>query len=480
MDLRGKPVHQMVEAVSSKEVSAYQLIEKTLENCALVNEALNIFSVIAGVDALEQARAIDKRLEVGENLPLAGIPVAVKDDIFYGVLPTGLGSAAFKEFIPPYTATAVERLMDAGAIVIGKTNIGDMGLGSSTVSSPNGPTVNPWDAGYAAGSAGAAAVITGLCMLALESDTGGALRQGASHCGVAGLRPGMGRVSRYGLNADSSSFAQVGVTALSGDDILCALEVISGPDGRDASLAAEDKWAAGGRVAPDLQSESLTIGYPAAAFDLPEPEIREVYEKARERYQAGGYRLTEIDLGLLPEALRAYYVICLAETSSNHARFDGIRFGRAAEAGDLEELYAKSRRLTLGPEARRCSIFGTYILGKGHYDRYYRQALKIWNLVRREFNRVLKECDLLMLPVVKAAPVRLDEEANFLENWGADLFTAPVSMAGLPAISLPAGQVGKMPVGLQLVGRPFSEKLLTAVCDRLAPENKLFPHRGPS
>ena len=474
MELRVKSARQMAEAVSNGDVSAYQLIEKTLENCALVNEGLNIFTVIAGIDALEQARAIDKRVEKGEKLPLAGIPVAVKDDIFYGVLPTSLGSKAFKEFVPPYTATAVERLMDAGAIVIGKTNLDDMSLGSTTASSPSGPTVNPWDAGHVAGSAGAAAVITGLCMLALESDTGGALRLGASHCGVMGLRPTQGRVSRYGLNAFSSSFSQLGVTALHAENIASALQVISGPDGRDASLAAESAWVAKGRE--ELQAEGLKIGYPSPVFDLLEPDIREIYESARERYLSSGYQLVDIDMEILPEALRAYYVICLAETSSNLARFDGIRFGQAAEADNLEELYTKSRRETFGREARRRSIFGAYILGQGHYDRYYRQALKAWSLVRREFGRALEECDLLMLPAVKTAPAGLNEEVNFLENWAGDIFTAPVSMAGLPAISLPAGQMGILPVGLQLVGRPFSEELLLAVGSRLAPESKLFPH----
>lgn len=475
MDLREQSIRSLAEAVSKGNVSAYQLIEKTLENCALVNEGLNIFTVIAGIDALEQARAVDKRVDKGEKLPLAGIPVAVKDDIFYGVLPTGMGSAAFREFIPPYTATAVERLMDAGAIVVGKTNLDDMGLGSTTATSPTGPTVNPWDTGYAAGSAGAAAVITGLCMLALESDSGGAVRQGASHCGVAGLRPGMGRVSRYGLNAFCSSFAQVGITALSGENIIDVLKVITGFDGRDASIAEESGEAAASKK--NLQPEGLKIGYPAGAFEYLEPEIRAVYEGTRDNYLSRGYQFKDINLAMLPEALRAYYVICLAEASSNHSRFDGIRFGEPAVADDLEELYTGTRRTIFGREARRRSIFGTFILGQGNYDLYYRQALKIWSLVRREFNTVFEECDLLMLPAVKSLPDQLNHEVNFLENWASDLFTAPVSMSGLPSLSLPAGQVGNLPVGLQLVGRPFSEELLLAVCDRVAPENKMFPHR---
>lgn len=474
MELRKISIRQAAEAVSCGDISAHQLIEETLNNCSVLNEGLNIFTHIAGIDALEQAKAVDRKIEKGERLPLAGLPVAVKDDICYGVLPTSFGSPAFKEFFSPYTATAVERLMDAGAIVIGKTNLDDMSLGSSTATSPIGPTANPWDTERTAGTAGAAAVATGLCMLALESDSGGALRQGASHCGVIGLRPTTGRISRYGLNAFSSSFGQIGITAISGENIITAMEIISGFDSRDASTATCKEKPVG----QDIVSESreLIIGYPAAAFDHLVPDLREVFEQARELYTELGFQFVDLELALLPEALQAYYLIALAESSSNHSRFDGIRFGAAEEAGDLEELYCESRGTILGREARRRSIFGTLFLSKGNYDLYYRQALKIWNLVRREFTDALTKCDLLMLPAVKKLPRLYSEEAEFLDHWSDDLFCAPVSLSGLPALSLPAGQLGGLPVGMQLVGRPFSEEILAAACDRMVREIKLFPH----
>lgn len=467
-------LRQAAEAVNSGETSAQDLIETTLKNCVVLNEGLNIFTSIAGIDATEQAKAIDRKIEQGEKLPLAGLPVTVKDDICYGVLPTGFGSTAFKEFFSPYTATAVERLMDAGAVVIGKTNLDDMSLGSATVTSPNGPTVNPRDALRTAGSAGAAAVATGLCMLALESDSGGSLRQGASHCGVIGLRPTAGRVSRYGLNAFSSSFGQLGVTAISGENLISALNVIAGFDQRDASTAACRDIP----VSPDSSqvTEGLKIGYPVSAFSYLEPALRESFEQARDLYVAQGFEIVDMELPLLPEALQAYYVIALAEASSNHSRFDGIRFGTAEEACDLEELYGKSRGAILGREARRRSVFGTLMLSKGNYDLYYRQALKIWNLVRGEFRGALAKCDLLMLPAVKALPRLLANDMDYLESWSEDLFSAPVSLSGLPALVLPAAEVDNLPVGLQLIGQPCSEALLAAVADRVVPEVKLFPH----
>ncbi len=474
MELRKISVRQAVKAVSSGEISAHQLIEKTLNNCSVLNEGLNIFTSIAGIDALEQAKAVDRKIENGEDLPLAGVPLAVKDDICYGILPTSFGSTAFKEFFSPYTATAVERLMDAGAVVVGKTNLDNMSLGSTTASSPAGPAVNPWNTEHTAGSAGAAAVATGVCMLALDSDSGGALRQGASHCGVIGLRPTRGRISRYGLNAFSSSFGQVGVTAISGENIVSALEIITGFDGRDASTAACKERPIGQDGVAG--TKDLKIGYPAAAFDYLKPDLREVFEQAREVYAEQGFKFIDLGLALLPEALQAYYVIALAEASSNHLRYDGIRFGTAAEADNLEELYCKSRSNILGREARRRSIFGTLLLSKDNYDLYYRQALRVWNLVRREFTDVFAKCDLLMLPAVKTLPRLVAGNAEFIDTWSDDLFCAPVSLSGLPALSIPAGQVGSLPVGLQLVGRPFSEELLAAVGDLVIRESKLFPH----
>ncbi len=467
MELRKTTVHRVTEAVLEGEITAHQLIDKTLKNSNILNEGLKLFNAVAGVDAIEQAKAIDQKIKQGGEPPLAGIPVAVKDDLCYGVLPTSLGSTAFSEFISPVTAGAVERLMDAGAVVIGKTNLDDMGQGSTTLSSPRGATANPWQAERTAGSAGAAAVATGICMLAVESDSGGAQRQGASHCGVAGLRPTTGRVSRHGLNAHCSSFARVGITAFSCENISGVLDIISGFDERDAATAVCRDGIPEHIKTPG--SEDITIGYPVTAFDFLEPELREVFEQARDDFVGLGYKIKEIDLSLLREGLQAYYVIALAEASSNHARFDGIRFGKTGEADNLEQMYLQSRFEILGQEARRRSIFGTFLLSKGNYGRYYRQALKIWQMVRREFERALQDCDILMLPTAKNLPRPLQGESSFLDEWSDDLFCAPVSLSGLPALTIPAGQIEQLPVGMQLVGPPFSEKTLLAVGSTSAP-----------
>jgi len=469
LELRKTTVHQTVEAVLEGEITAHQLIEKTIKNCSVLNEGLNIFTSIAGVDALEQAKAVDRKIKNGEKPPLAGIPVAVKDDLCYGVLPTGLGSAAFNEFMSPVTAAVVERLMDAGAVVIGKTNLDDMGQGSTTLSSPTGSTVNPWQAGRTAGSAGAAAVATGICMLAVESDSGGALRQGASHCGVVGLRPTTGRISRYGLNAHCSSFARVGVTAFSSENISGILDLVSGFDQRDAATAVCREGIS--EIIKTPGSEDMTIGYPVTAFDHLEPDLREIFEQVRDQLSSRGYRIKEIDLGLLREGLQAYYVLALTEASSNHARFDGIRFGKGRETDSLEEMYRQSRSEILGKEARRRSIFGTFLLSKGNYDRYYRQALKIWKLVRQHFEAAFNECDLLMLPVAKNLPRPLKGESSYLDQWSDDLFCAPVSLSGMPSLCAPAGQIDQLPIGMQLVGPPFSEKTLLAVGSTSGPRD---------
>ena len=474
MDLRNLSVCQVVEDIYNGKYTAHNLIEKTLENGSLLNESLNIFIHQAGVDALEQAKAIDLRIKKGERLPLAGIPVAVKDDICYGVLPTTFGSNGFSEFYSPYTATAVERLMECGAIVVGKTNLDNMSLGSSTVSSPKGATINPWDNRRAAGSAGAAAVITGAAMVALGSDSGGALRQGASCCGVSGLRPTSGLVSRHGLNSHSSSFGQIGVTALTGENIDAVLQVIAGYDHYDAStLINRDKPDS--EVEPSA-IEGLKIGFPQALMEKLEPEFKSAYRETIDSFNELGFEIKDVNLKMLPEALRAYYVIAQAEASSNHARFDGIRFGAAEEADNLEELYLKSRGAILGREGRQRSIFGTYLLSKGNFESYYRQALKVWNLLRREFALALTNCDLLMLPVVKNLPPLLNEKKDLIETWEEDIFCAPVSMTGLPALNFPAGMIGELPAGLQLVGPPFSEKKLTAVSDLVVRDKQLFPH----
>lgn len=459
---------RVAEAVNSGELKACQLIEETMARCKDLNGRLNLFISTAGAQALEQARAVDEKIKSGMKLPLAGVPVAVKDDFSYSALPTTYGSPAFKMFRSPYDAAAVEKMVAAGAVIIGKTNLDAMSMGSTTLTSPAGPALNPCAADRVAGSAGAAAVAAGICMIALDSDSGGALRQGASHCGVFGLRPTVGRVSRYGLNIFSSSFGQVGIAASSNDDIQLVLAVISGFDHRDASTAiCEEKSPVEGNA---LEPVSIKIGWPDALFEKLEAGHREVLEQAGEKFQARGFQFTNLKLDLLNGVLQAYYVIAMAEASSNLSRFDGIRFGEAADAENLEELYHKSRRLILGPEARRRSIFGTFLLSEGSYDLYYRQALKVWQLVRQEFAAALRQCDMLLLPAVRKLPHPAAKPVDFCDLYEDDIFCAPVSMAGLPSLCLPAGKVDQLPIGMQLVGPSFKEEWLIETASRIFTE----------
>jgi len=464
---------QTAKAVNRGEISAYRLIETTLARCNALNSRMNIFINIAGPEALEQAEAVDVKVKSGQKLPLAGVPVALKDDLCYSLLPTGFGSPAFKKFKPTFSAAAVDKLVDAGAIVIGKTNLDDMSMGSTTISSPAGPTLNPWAVDRVAGSAGAAAVAAGLCPVALESDSGGALRQGASHCGVIGLRPSTGRVSRYGLNTYCSSFGQVGITASSSNDILAVLEVISGFDARDAATALCNERSVE-RISL-LKPEATIIGYPDALIKTLDSGQRNVFEQARKDITAKGFKSVDLTLDCIAGALRAYYVIAVAESSSNLSRYDGIRFGEAAYAVNLDQLYYKSRRLTMGPEARRRSIFGTFLLSKGNFELYYRQALKAWRLVQQEFKTLFDQCDLLMLPTVKALPHPAAKQVDFCCLYEEDIFCAPVSLAGLPSICLPAGKIDRLPLGLQLVGRPFREEMLIETASLIIPEIELPP-----
>jgi len=475
VDLKKMNACRTAEAVSRGELSARRLIEETLEHCAALNDKLNTFINIAGSEALEQAAAVDEKVKSGKKLPLAGVPLAVKDDFSCSTLPTSFGSPSFKKYYSPHNASAVEKLLDAGAVVIGKTNLDDMSMGSTTATSHEGPARNPWSLDLLAGSAGSAALAAGQCLLALESDSGGALRHGASHCGVFGLRPTTGRVSRFGLNFFSSSFGQVGIAAVSGEDLRTALSLITGFDERDASTAVYRDYSSS-PVAPQNEG-SPTLGYPASVIDMLDAGRQEIFEQIRGKFAGEGFEVEELELFLLSEALRAYYIIAYAESSSNLSRFDGIRFGEAAHADNLDELYFKTRGGTFGREARRRSVFGTYLLSKGSFETYYRQALKVWSLVRQEFAAVFEQCDYLLLPAVHERPGRADEDGDFLNLYEKDIFSAPVSMTGLPALCLPAGQVENIPIGFQLIGRSFSEERLIEAGTKIVPEIQ-YPSGG--
>ncbi len=460
MNLSNNTALSTAARVTAGAITARESVSAALQSCRALNEKINTFTFIAGEKALERAGEIDRRVAAGDKLPLAGVALAVKDDFMYSEMPASLGSAALDNFSPPFSAAAVERLVDAGAVVIGKTNLGAMGTGSTRQSSPGGAVLHPLNHELTVASAGAAALAAGQCLLSLDSESGGALRQGASQCGVFGLRPTLGRISRYGLHMACSSFGQIGLSGLAIGDIKAALDLISGFDARDATTAAYNDFAPhkGTVVNPD----DMTIGLLSSNSVRLRPEEREAMEQAVEKFKEKGHRIVELEFDLFEAALRAYYVIAYAEASSNLSRFDGIRYGRAADASNLEELYSASRRLTLGEEARRRSIIGTYFLIGDNFELYYRRALKVWSMAREQFNLLFNRCSLLLMPVgahLKEADSS-GHDLPFIDLCEEDTFCVPASLSGLPSLSLPMGSFNGLPVGVQLVGPAFSEDLL--------------------
>jgi len=454
------------EAVRKREITARELVESFLGRCTALNGRINSFIHIFEQEAMDQAEVVDERIKGGEALPLAGVPVALKDDLCYSAGPTSWGAAALKDFHPPYTAAAVEKLIAAGAVIVGKANLDPFSLGFSTAASLAGPTVNPRNPDLPAGDGAAAAVAAGQCLLALSSDSGGALRIGADRCGIFGLRPTTGLVSRHGLCTAAPSFARVGIAAREAADIELALQAIAGYDPRDAATAAvkEGIPAAQKRSA----TKELKIGFPEAVFDLLPEVDRASLEKSRAKLEASGAAVMAVELPLFQEALHAYCVIAAAEASSNLGRFDGIRFGIPEAEANMEDWYHKTRGRIFDLEAKRRSIFGTHLLSGENFDAYYRQAQKVWKLVRRSFAAALEHCDLLVLPVAVSPGNGCEAGGDFLASYQEKLFCAPVSLSGLPALCVPAGDGAATAAGLQLVGKPFGEAALIALADRAA------------
>ncbi len=467
------PVHltaaETAAAVRSGRITARELTGIYLARCNDANEALNTLTRIFADSALDQAGAVDEKIKRGLDLPLAGVPVVVKDNFYYRDGPVTCGSAALHDFRPPGDAAAVHKLIASGAIILGKTNLDQYDLGSSTVRSAAGVSSNPWDRSRVAGDGAAAAVAAGQALLALGSDTGGALRVGASHCGQYGLLPTPGLVSRYGLCSAAPSFARAGIVARNPADALLGLQAIAGPDPRDpATTAAGVGFPAPGERKNFLPGE-LKAGFPTEVFAMLDEPVRAVLEQARAACTALGIEPVEITLPLFREALQAYYVIAMVEASSNLSRFDGIRFGTVSEEQDLEQRYRETRAASLGEEGIRHSVFGTVLLSQEYYARYYLQARKVWALVKHEFLTALKSCDLIMLPAVPDPASRIETAAaeGFLETYHENMFCAPVSLSGLPALSIPAGTAGALPVGMQMVGHPFQETFLAGLAGQI-------------
>jgi aspartyl-tRNA(Asn)/glutamyl-tRNA(Gln) amidotransferase subunit A len=469
--------------VASGEVSCEKVVGEHLDRAAAVEPRLDALVSTLGDRALERARLLDRRLADGEEaLPLAGVPLVVKDVLHLEGLPTTCGSRILEGYRPPFTATAVARLEDAGAIVIAKANMDEFAMGSSTENSGFKPTKNPWDPSRVpGGSSGgsAAAVAAGVAPVALGSDTGGSIRQPAALCGIVGLKPTYGRVSRYGLVAFASSLDQVGPLARSVEDVAVVSSVLCGHDPRDSTSAPNP--------VPDFRRalgeavDGLRIGVPSSSLaEGVEAETLARFREALSALQEAGVRLVDVELPHLPHAIATYYLVATAEASSNLARYDGVRYGvRAGEVGDLAGMYGRSRDLGFGPEVKRRIILGTFALSSGYYDAYYLRAQKVRTLIRRDFEEAFESCDVVATPTTPAPAFRLGEKTDDpLQMYLEDIFTVPANLAGIPGLSLPCGLAGGLPVGLQLLGRPFDEATLLrcgAAYQRLTRHHELRP-----
>ncbi|MBX3171920.1 MAG: Asp-tRNA(Asn)/Glu-tRNA(Gln) amidotransferase subunit GatA [Candidatus Eremiobacteraeota bacterium] len=396
---------------------------------------------------------------VGDG-PLSGQTVALKDNLCVKGWPTTAGSRILENFVPPYTATVVERLRAAGARLLGKTNLDEFAMGSSTENSAYGVTRNPWDlervpGGSSGGSA--AAVAAGLCDLALGTDTGGSIRQPAAFCGITGLKPTYGRVSRYGLIAYGSSLDQIGPMAYSAEDCARLLQVIAGPDPLDSTCFQEASPDFSAQMKSDCKG--LRLGWdPALIKDLA-PEMRAAFEAGLQVYRELGLQLVEVSLPHIEYSLPAYYLIATAEASSNLARYDGVRYGhRAQGAKDVASMMSKTRSEGFGAEVKRRIMLGTYALSSGYYDAYYAQAQKMRTLLRQDFQKVFTAADAFALPTTPAPAFKIGEKSQDpLAMYLSDVYTVVANLTGLPALSHPGGFLGELPVGLQLMAPAWQE-----------------------
>ncbi len=486
MSLFRLTAHELHDLLVKKEISAQELSESIFSRIGSVEDRIAAYITLTKERAFECARAVDRQIQNGgETSPLSGIPIALKDNICTGGVRTTAASKMLADFIPPYSATVVKKLDATGAVVTGKTNMDEFAMGSSTENSAFFPTKNPWNLERApGGSSGgsAAAVASGEAVCALGSDTGGSIRQPASFCGVVGMKPTYGAVSRYGVIAYASSFDQVGPITKDVTDCALMLNAICGHDPLDSMSLKSD--------VPDYTSHlvngvrGLKIGVPEEYMSTEmDSGVRAAVEKAMAMFGSLG---ATVDYATLPHssyALPVYYIVAPAEASSNMARFDGVRYGAGAgDAEDVIDLFIKTRSRGFGPEVKRRIMLGTYALSAGYYDAYYLKAQKVRTLIKEDFDRAFLKFDLLLSPTTPCTAFRFGEKTDDpYQMYLTDVYTAPANLAGIPAITIPCGFAEGMPVGLQLMGRHQGEATLLRAAytfEQNTDYHKCFPEIG--
>jgi aspartyl-tRNA(Asn)/glutamyl-tRNA(Gln) amidotransferase subunit A len=463
MEIINQSIEDLHTLLVTKTISCTELTQAFLKSMACSESKVKAFLTVTEAAALTAAAEIDKKIANQEAIGvLAGIPIALKDNMCTAGIATTCGSRILENFIPPYDATVTAKLKSAGTILLGKLNMDEFAMGSSTENSGFFPTANPWDpARVPGGSSGgsAAAVAAREVPFALGSDTGGSIRQPAAFCGVVGLKPTYGAVSRYGLVAFASSLDQIGPLTKTVRDNALVLNAIAGHDPQDSTSVPF--------VKPDYTQflennvKGLKIGVPKEFFGLGlQPEVEKVIRRGIETLAALGAEIGECSLPHMEYAMPTYYIIAPAECSSNLARYDGVRYGYRAEGEDMIEMFKNSRAEGFGQEVKRRIMLGTYALSSGYYDAYYLKAQKVRTLIKADFDKVLSKFDVLVSPTAPTPAYKLGEISDPLTAYMGDVYTIPVNLAGLPALSIPAGFVGGLPVGMQLIGRHFEEGIL--------------------
>ncbi len=466
MDLTGFSAIALAKKIQAKEISVEEAVRDTLAQIEKKEPDIHSFITVDAKGALAQAREVQKKIDAGSLTGvLAGVPIAVKDNLCTKGLLTTCGSKMLSDFVPAYTAEAVQRLKHAGMVIVGKTNMDEFAMGSTTETSYYGPTKNPWNLAHVpGGSSGGscAAVAAGQCVCALGSDTGGSIRQPSAFCGVTGIKPTYGTVSRYGLVAYGSSLDQVAPVAKDVSDCAALLEVLAAHDPKDATSVKRDDTDFTSALVRDVKG--MKIGIPRDYFaDGLDAQVKESVLHAADVLRDLGAEVSEFDLSLVKYAVPAYYVIACAEASSNLERFDGVKYGwRAKQYEGLHDMYKKTRSEAFGAEVKRRIMLGSFVLSSGYYDAYYLKALRTKALIKQAFDKAFASFDLILCPAAPYTAPKIGESLKDpIQMYLGDIYTVAVNLAGLPGISLPVGvDAAGLPIGMQLIGDCFQEKKL--------------------
>ena len=462
-------IRELHQQLVNKDRSAVEIAQEALKRIDAVDSTIKSFLHVTADAALAQAKQVDAQIAAGDDIGvLAGIPIGIKDNMCTKGIPTTCASRILENFVPPYESTVTGKLLDAGAVMVGKTNLDEFAMGGSTENSAFHLTMNPWDVervpgGSSGGSA--AAVAAQECVVSLGSDTGGSIRQPASFCGVVGMKPTYGLVSRYGLVAFASSLDQIGPFARRVEDAAVLLQAIVGHDPKDSTSLKVETPDYTKALTPELK-KGIKVGVIKETFgEGLEPDVKASLEEAIAQLKEMGAEIQEISCPTFTYGIPTYYIIAPSEASANLARYDGVRYGvRKENTEDLMEMYTKTRAEGFGPEVKRRIMIGTYALSAGYYDAYYLKAQKVRTLIKQDFEKAFESVDVLLSPTAPTTAFKAGEKDDPLSMYLLDLMTIPVNLAGLPAISVPCGFDGKgLPIGMQLIGNVLQEEKILHV-----------------